>query len=308
MAGRKYTVMVIPADSSGASRFVISRRAVVTASLLALALLAGSIYLIYDRASLEHDLTRLEPLRERAQAQRQVLERMGERVRGMDESLVRLRKLEEQLRVMASLKPADRNTDLGVGGVGRPDLLDKADKLPEAEKMVVGRLDRQFNDMEHRSTEQERAFKEIVEAFREKRVLLAHTPSILPAKGWVTSLFGSRTSAFTGGSEFHAGIDVVSRVGTPILAPADGVVITSGREAGYGNIIEIRHVQGIITRYAHNHRNLVRVGQQVRRGDVIGEVGNTGRTTGPHLHYEIRLNGVAVNPMLYIVDEVAFRK
>ncbi|OGL64025.1 MAG: hypothetical protein A3J27_05875 [Candidatus Tectomicrobia bacterium RIFCSPLOWO2_12_FULL_69_37] len=308
MASKRYTVMVIPNQGSGARRFAISRRAVAAAVLLALSLLGTSAYLFADRVTLERNLARLEPLMERVQVQRTVLDRMNERMRQMDQSLVRLRKLEEQLRVMASLKPAERKSDLGVGGVTRPGLLDEVEKLPEAEKLVVGRLGRQFLDMERRATEQEVGFKEVFEAFREKRVMLAHTPSILPAKGWVTSTFGSRLSAFTGGREFHAGVDIVARVNTPILAPGDGVVITSGRESGYGNIVEIRHMQGIITRYAHNHRNLVRVGQKVRRGDVIAEVGNTGRTTGPHLHYEVRLNGVAVNPMLYILEEVAFRK
>ncbi|MBI3024691.1 MAG: M23 family metallopeptidase [Candidatus Tectomicrobia bacterium] len=308
MASKKYTIMVIPTHASGARRFVISRRAVAVTVLLVLSLIGASAYLFVDRITLERGVSRLEPLMERVQAQRAVLDRMGERLREMDQSLVRLRKLEEQLRIMASLKPSERRTDLGVGGVSRPDLLDTADKLPESERLVVGRLGRQFLDMERRATEQEGSFKEIVATFGEKRVLLAHTPSILPAKGWVTSAFGQRRSVFTGGGEFHAGLDIVARVGTPILAPSDGVVITSGRESGYGNIIEIRHMQGIITRYAHNHRHLVRVGQKVRRGDVIGEVGNTGRTTGPHLHYEVRLNGVAVNPMLYIVEEVAFRK
>ena len=308
VAGKKYTIMVIPSHASGAARFVISRRAVVLAIALVLTLFGTSTYLIYDRVTLEHNISRLEPLMERVQAQRTVLDRMGERVREMDQSLVRLRKLEEQLRVMASLKPAERGTDLGVGGINRSDLLDKMDKLPETEKLVVGRLSRQFFDMERRATAQESAFKEIVGVFRDKRVLLAHTPSTLPAKGWVTSTFGQRRSVFTGGGEFHAGLDIVARVGTPITAPADGVVITSGRESGYGNIIEIRHMQGIITRFAHNHRNLVRVGQKVQRGDVIAEIGSTGRSTGPHLHYEVRLNGVALNPMLYIVEEVAFRK
>jgi len=308
VAGKKYTIMVIPSHDSGARRFAISRVAVVLAFLLILSLLGTSSYLIYDRVTLEHSLSRLEPLQERVQAQRSVLERMGERVREMDQNLVRLRKLEEQLRIMASLKPAERGTDLGVGGVNRTDLLDRMDKLPENEKLVVGRLSRQFLDMERRATVQEDAFKEIIGVFRDKRVLLAHTPSILPTKGWVTSVFGQRRSVFTGGSEFHAGLDIVARVGTPITAPADGVVITSGRESGYGNIVEIRHMQGIVTRYAHNHRNLVRVGQKVHRGDAISEVGSTGRSTGPHLHYEVRLNGVAVNPLLYIVEEVVFRR
>ncbi len=278
------------------------------AALLLLSLIGTSVYLVYDRISLEGDLKRLEPLLERARAQRQILDRLGERLLEVDKGLIRLRRLEEQLRIMASLKPGDRRSDLGVGGVSRDDLLDKVESLPTGERRLIGRLNRQFLDIERRSAEQERGFKDLVTAFRERRVLLAHTPSVLPAKGWLTSGFGHRESIFTGKREFHAGVDIVARVGTPIIAPADGVVIKSGREGGYGNIIEIRHMQGIVTRFAHNHKNLVGIGQSVRRGDVIGQVGSTGRSTGPHLHYEVRLNGVAVNPMLYIVEEVASQR
>jgi len=307
VAGRKYTVMLIPNNTSGARRFGISRRAIGIALLFVLSLVGTSIYLFYDRVSLSTRISRLEPLRRRTVAQREMLERFGNRLRGLDKNLGRLGKLEEQLRIMASLKPRERGGNLGVGGVTKGELLDNLDKLAPSERRFVSRLNRQFLDLERRTAVQERAFEEVLQAFREKRVLLAHTPSVVPVRGWVTSGFGYRTSAYTGGREFHAGVDIVARRGAPVTATADGVVIKAGREGGYGNIVEIRHMQGIVTRFAHNQKNLVRVGQRVKRGDIVAQVGSTGRSTGPHLHYEVRLNGLAVNPMIYILDEVARR-
>lgn len=308
MAGKKYTVIIIPNNTSGTRRFGVSRRAVWGAALFVLALVGVSLFLAYDRFDLEQDLKRLVPLRERTRAQRELMERFEDRLRGLDKSLVQLRRLEDQLRIMASLKPKERGGDLGVGGVTKDDLLDDLESLAPSERRLVGRLNRQFLDHERQAAEQERAFKGLVQVFREKSVLLAHTPSILPVRGWVTSSFGYRKSAFTNRKEFHAGIDIVARTGAPILAPADGVVIKVGRKAGFGKILEVRHMQGITTRYAHNQKNLVRAGQRVNRGDIIARVGSTGRSTGPHLHYEVRLNGVAVNPMLYVVEAFAARR
>ncbi|MFQ5693507.1 MAG: M23 family metallopeptidase, partial [Nitrospinota bacterium] len=209
---------------------------------------------------------------------------------------------------MASLKPRQKGTDLGIGGVSKEDLLDQMEGLSAGARRLAGRVSRQLLDLERRASGQQVVFQEIVRVFQGKRVLLAHTPSIWPVKGWVTSGFGRRTSVFTGRKMFHAGIDIVARKGTPILAPADGVVIKSGRESGYGKIIKVRHLQGIVTRYAHNHKNLVRVGQRVRRGQILGTVGSSGRSTGPHLHYEVRVNGVAVNPRLYILEVAVARR
>ena len=135
---------------------------------------------------------------------------------------------------MASLKPGKRKDELGVGGVSKQTLPDDLEKLTPSEQRFIRRLNRQFQDIERRATEQESAFKELLSAFRDKSVLLAHTPSIWPVKGWLSSSFGYRRSPFTNRREFHAGIDVVARVGTPIFAPADGVVISTRRLGGFG--------------------------------------------------------------------------
>lgn len=118
--------------------------------------------------------------------------------------------------------------------------------------------------------------------------------------GVVTSKFGYRRHPITGRRSMHKGIDIAGKRGSDILAMADGLVIYAGRKSGYGNIVEIRHANGLETRYAHNQRNLVREGDLVRKGQVIAKLGSTGRSTGPHIHFEVRRNGEAIDPMRYL--------
>lgn len=131
--------------------------------------------------------------------------------------------------------------------------------------------------------------------------LLAALPVGKPVEGWVTSVFGFRVSPFTGANSSHQGIDIAAPIGTPVLAPADGVVIFSGVKDAYGKFLMIAHGYGVVTRYGHNSELLVKVGQKVSKGDQIAAVGDTGRSTGPHLHYEIWVNGRVVNPNRYLL-------
>ena len=135
-----------------------------------------------------------------------------------------------------------------------------------------------------------------------RKSMFACTPSIWPAKGWVSSKFGYRKSVFTGEKEFHHGLDISSRTGSPIVAPADGVVFSVGKTYGFGILLTINHGYGFKTRYGHLSKVLVKKGEAVKRGQTIALMGNTGRTTGPHLHYEVHLKGVPVNPERYILN------
>ena len=300
--GKKYTIMVIPSNSSGTRRFSITRGMLSLLLLGFCSIVGTTLYLTQERISLAKHLAKLPPLKQQNQTQKELIEKFTAKLQFLDNNLIQLKQLEDQLRIMASLKPGKRKDELGVGGVSKQTLPDDLEKLTPSEQRFIRRLNRQFQDIERRATEQESAFKELLSAFRDKSVLLAHTPSIWPVKGWLSSSFGYRRSPFTNRREFHAGIDVVARVGTPIFAPADGVVISTRRLGGFGKTVRIQHMQGIVTTYAHNSVNMVKVGQRVRRGDIIAKVGSTGRSTGPHLHYEVRINGVAVNPRLYIVE------
>jgi murein DD-endopeptidase MepM/ murein hydrolase activator NlpD len=132
---------------------------------------------------------------------------------------------------------------------------------------------------------------------------LLNYPTIWPISGRISSGFGWRRNPFGGsGREHHNGVDIPARTGTPIRAAGGGIIISSGWQNGYGNTVVIDHGGGLVTKYAHNSRNTAREGQRVERGDIIGYVGSTGRSTGAHLHYEIRRNGTAVNPIAFLIE------
>jgi murein DD-endopeptidase MepM/ murein hydrolase activator NlpD len=140
------------------------------------------------------------------------------------------------------------------------------------------------------------------EIFELQQLKLSGTPASWPVKGSITDRFGYRFSPFGRGSESHSGLDISASFGSPVQATADGHVVYAGPQGGYGNLIEIDHGFGLTTRYGHLSRIAVRIGDHVNRGSMIGAVGTTGRSTGPHCHYEVRLHGVPVNPIKYITD------
>lgn len=164
---------------------------------------------------------------------------------------------------------------------------------------LVIRIDKGIQD----SQMKEQSVLDLWELLSERQSLLNATPNIRPARGWMTSRFGMRISPFTGRPSMHAGIDFAAAPGSPVYAPADGVVSFAGYDEGYGKLVSIDHGYGVTTRYGHCAQLYVQVGQRVSRWDVIASVGNTGRSTGPHLHYEVRIGSQSVDPSSYIWDE-----
>lgn len=160
------------------------------------------------------------------------------------------------------------------------------------------RMDKVLRGTELREKEALQLWKDL----SDKNDILLTTPSIRPTGGWISSTFGTRASPFSGDLSQHKGLDIAADSGTPIIAPASGIVSYASFDEGYGKLISIDHGHGIVTRFGHCSQMYVKVGQQVRRGDIIGAVGTTGRSTGPHLHYEVRLGGVPVNPEKFILE------
>jgi murein DD-endopeptidase MepM/ murein hydrolase activator NlpD len=132
--------------------------------------------------------------------------------------------------------------------------------------------------------------------------LAAATPSLWPTYGWLTGYFGGRADPFTGEPANHQGIDISTEKGSPVYATANGTVESATPSGDYGNLITLKHEFGLVTRYGHLSRFNVKVGQSVSRGDVIGFVGSTGRSTGAHLHYEIHANGKLINPLDFLTQ------
>ncbi len=161
-------------------------------------------------------------------------------------------------------------------------------------------FDSEVSGLQSRTDSLNRSFVELDEAFQERMNHLAATPSVMPLEGWFSHGFGWRKDPFTGEREFHHGIDIVAPANTGVQASADGVVARSDRSRDLGNVLEIAHGYGYVTRYAHLNQLLASRGDRVKRGELIGRVGSTGRSTGPHLHYEVFRDGRRVNPWKHL--------
>lgn len=157
-----------------------------------------------------------------------------------------------------------------------------------------------LSDIRAKSSVQLEGLSTLLKELQGYRVRLSQTPTISPVQGLVTSFYGLRSSPFTGESKMHKGVDIAAPMGSPIRAAANGTVVRAGTADDYGNYIEIAHGFGVVTRYAHAQKILVRTGTRVSKGDLIGLVGATGRTTGPHLHYEVEVGGRKVDPSNFI--------
>ena len=155
---------------------------------------------------------------------------------------------------------------------------------------------RKLQLLEQKLPEQEQSLEELKDAVIQRTDRLSHTPSLYPVSGKITSNYGYRKSPFSRRQEFHDGLDIGASYGATIVATADGMVTFVGYRAGYGRTVTISHGYGFETSYCHNSSTLVKVGQQVKKGQAIAKVGSSGRSTGPHLHYMVIVNGEHKNP------------
>lgn len=223
------------------------------------------------------------------------------KVREVTTDLSRVQQFDTKLRLMMNMDKEPTE----VGGRGGPRAEDfSTTYLPLHRQELLARKMHVFlNQLAEDVRLEEVRQQDLLHAMRSNRDALSALPSIWPVEGFISSSFGGRSSPFSGKrGEFHKGLDINNRMGTPILATARGTVSFASPDGAYGNSVEVSHGGGIVTKYAHMKNYVVKQGQWVRRGEVIGYVGMTGRTTGPHLHYEVRLNGLPVNPMRYILE------
>ena len=255
-----------------------------------------------DYIQIKKEVYKLNQLRLETQAQKSQIQFFSDRIEDLENELSKMKDFDRKIRIIANLeKGQDTTPIIGIGGPSPSDIREKLKR----ENDKNGLIQQMRNDIERLKSEamsREESLSELEKLLQSKKEMLAHTPSIWPVMGWVTSGFGFRTNPFTGLTQMHEGIDISNQVGTPIIAPADGIISDIGNDLGLGKILVISHGFGMITRYAHLNKVLVRVGQKVKRGEKIAEIGTSGRTTGPHLHYEVRLDGIPVNPMRYILN------
>lgn len=306
LANQSYTVIVVPDHHSATRRYRIQKSFLLQiaggAAFLALVASVATVHYF----SVARDAAENKVLRDENLALRNQLRSVRERVDHISGTLDRVERFDQKLRAMTLLSDPQRNLAMGptapapgtsVPTGGSTEFTRLA--AMENPKALAGRLDK----LSAEATRQEQSLQELQAYFQEQKSLLASVPSIWPARGWVTSDFGQRLDPYTADRVMHAGLDIAAPHGKEVYSPADGTVVFAGLEGGYGNVIVIDHGYGIKTRYGHLARMNVKAGQVVRRGELVAAVGNTGRSTGPHLHYEVRVNGIPQNPRKFILEE-----
>lgn len=306
MAEPSFTLIVVPDSNAQVKRYRVRWSYLWQLGGLALVLLLAAGAATVHYFSVAKDAAENQVLREENLALKSQLNSIRERIDHIGSTLDRVERFDQKLRAITLLSDPQRNLAMGPTQdeprlqppPSGDDQFASAGSR-ESPKTLSSRLDK----LSAEATRQEQSLQELQAYFQEQKSLLASTPSTWPARGWVTSDFGTRLDPYTAERVMHAGLDIAGPHGKEVLAPSDGTVVFAGLEGGYGNVLVIDHGYGIKTRYGHLSAIKVKPGEQVKRGQVVAALGNTGRSTGPHLHYEVRVNGLPQNPRKFILDE-----
>ncbi|SCY66642.1 Peptidase family M23 [Desulfoluna spongiiphila] len=306
---RRYTFYIVGSGKNSFRQLALTGRGALVFLVLLVALTSTlSVTLYAQWASFRHQkstdafslsLERKDAELKAREAQLVVLAR---EINGLKGNLMALYDFEKKIRVIANLgSPSKGDSLFGVGGATPRDI-DTNLVIHEQGEALVREMAEQIHETSMAAEEELGRFTSLYDILDEKRTILESTPAICPTTGWISSRFGPRVSPFSGKKRFHKGYDIANHVGTPIFAPADGVVTYAGPRGSMGVMVSLDHGHGMLTRYGHLSKTLKKKGEHVKRGDKIALMGNTGRSTGPHLHYEVHLNGMPVDPEKYILD------
>jgi murein DD-endopeptidase MepM/ murein hydrolase activator NlpD len=293
-----FTLMIIPNRKSGVKKISVPKVFIRNILIAFVLIILVTLYVIYDYASIKRDRAELARLRAQTKEQTQQFRDLAMKVDEFSGRMEELRQVDKKIRALAYETSKDKKLQIGIGGSDKEtrikDLLDR-----DHDKLITG-MRNSIEKLNEDANTREKSFNELMAFLHEQKSILASTPSIWPVTGWVTSGFGARQSPFSSGVEFHKGLDISTRFGKEVVAPADGLVIISTFDPQDGNFIKIDHGHGLASGFAHLSRMAVKHGTRVKRGQIIGYVGDTGRSTGPHLHYAVFVNNVPVNPKRYL--------
>jgi murein DD-endopeptidase MepM/ murein hydrolase activator NlpD len=310
MASKKITIVVVPEGPRKIRQIKIPRFWVFSLFVLFFAASLSLAWVVRDYLSIKQSLPNLSSLQEENKVQKQQITSLAGKVEAINQKMAELKEFDRKVRAMVSVDPTiggpvehagDQQQFIGIGG-SDSSLGGINSPSERGHKKLVRMMYRSLDNVDSDISVQKDEKAELMKLLDRQKSILASTPSVWPAHGWVSSGFGYRVSPFTSEKELHRGLDICGRKGAPVIAPADGVVASIEWDPGYGRTVIINHGYGLNTMYAHLDKVLVKKGQAVRRQQEIAQVGETGRTTGSHLHYEIHLNGVPVNPLRYILN------
>ena len=289
MDKRYSTIIFVPHARAKFRKLKVSHRLLFSIiSLVTSSLCLSTFFSVQYFTSLSqtHELSKLRTENRELQSAN---EQFGKSVDSLRTQLRTVEDRTRKLAIIAGITTLDETSQGGTGGLRNDDL----SAIPYRDDV---------DKMSFRSDRLNKDLSVLEQKFVSQSKLLSSTPSIAPVRGILTDGFGGRSDPFTRERGQHSAIDISAALGAPVRAPADAIVVKAEWANGYGNVIYLSHGYGYSTRYGHLTAFNVRAGQRVQRGDIIGTVGSTGRSTGPHLHYEVRLNNDPVNPLEYILN------
>ncbi|MEE9911117.1 MAG: M23 family metallopeptidase [Deltaproteobacteria bacterium] len=300
MSDNFFTLMIIPRRKSTVTKISLSSnlvRGLFIGSILAVLL---TLYVVYDYAGIKRERAELTRLRQQTAEQAKEISVLAVKVDEFADRMEAFKQFDKKLRILATNQVGrDKKIPLGIGG-SNSEQIRLRELLDQDKEKLVSEMHKSIGQLNDDANERETSFNELLKFLREQKSLLAATPSAWPVRGWVTSEFGSRENPFASGVEFHKGMDIATRIGKEVIAPADGLVVEASYRSDDGNIVRIDHGYGVSSSYAHLSKHAVKQGARIKRGDLIGYVGDTGRSTGAHLHYAVFVNKIPVNPRKYL--------
>ena len=293
MAKKHYTFLIITNKKDAIKKVCASSKFLKYVGVFATVLMISMAYVLFDYVKTKRQGAEFDNVKKLAEIQRDQINSLAGKVMDFEKKMEYFRLVDEKIRAAGNIgrKSKSKGQLLGVGGFQHEQA---------AEGTTIDQLNKNIDRLLQDAETQEKSFQEVLSFLKKRESILASLPSLWPVKGWVTSNFGYRQSPYGKSSEFHKGIDIATQAGKPIMAPADGIVAESVNRPDMGNYVVLNHKNGVTTSYAHMLRRAVHPGKNVKKGEVIGYVGNSGRSTGSHLHYCVSLNGVPVNPRKYL--------
>jgi murein DD-endopeptidase MepM/ murein hydrolase activator NlpD len=301
MAFKKITIVLFPDGTNRVKQLRLPRFLLFLIILLLISCTVFFTWIIRDYVIIKTQMPLLAQLQTENEQQKRQFIQLAEYLTKITQKMSELQEIDRKLKVkMVNLKINGNNDEIkGIGGSG-PTLLSHDYSIATTHKHLVRLLHCSLDSLSNKMAVSKAAKTRLYKFLESQKRRLDSTPSIWPTKGLVSSRFGYRISPFTGEKDFHKAIDIAAKMNSLVVAPADGIVSSIRWERLPGKVLYIRHGYGLVTKYAHLQKVLVQRGQYVKRGEKVALVGNTGRSTGAHLHYEVHLNGVPTDPLRYV--------
>jgi len=313
---KNYSIIIVSGATSTNREFVISSRLIKNSIIAVSILLFIFGIMIYDYLTTSFDKEKLDSLKKESKRKDEEIKTLSLSIKEFEAKLKVMMEYKERIAVAMGLNSPNALQEVGSGGpinnfstdleLNGPEVLDNnkfinKPKFPTPTSSTENIL-KKTNNIRKEALKIESTLKFVETVMEEQKVRLASIPSVWPTRGYLTSAFGERIHPFTGRESFHNGQDIATQYGNKVIAPANGIVLVSEYQDYYGNLVVIDHGFGFTTRYGHLSSSKVKEGDRVKRFQVIGYVGNTGRSSAPHLHYEVRYFGNSLNPINFIIE------